>query len=166
MIINKNAIIQIDTREKPKAISNILRCFELSGIKYISSKLYVGDYTLVNNQSVVVDRKRNLSEVCSNVCQQHERFRNELVRAQEAGIKIYILVEHGKGIRCLEDVRKWVNPRLKVSPKAMTGKKLYKIMKTQQEKYGIEYVFCDKKQTGYMILKLLGVIKLKFLKNY
>ena len=159
MIINKNAIIQIDTREKPKAISDILRCFALSGIKHISSKLYVGDYTLVNNQSVVVDRKQNLSEVCSNVCQQHERFRNELIRAQEAGIKIYILVEHGKGIKCLEDVCKWVNPRLKVSPKAMTGKQLYKVMKTQQEKYGIEYVFCDKNETGYMILKLLGVVK-------
>ena len=159
MIINKNAIIQIDTREKPKAINEILRYFAIAGIKTVSSKLYVGDYALLTNASVVVDRKQNLSEVCSNVCQQHERFKNELVRAQEAGIKIYILVEHGNGINCLEDVCKWVNPRLKTSPKAMQGKQLYKIMKTQQEKYGIEYVFCDKKQTGYMILKLLGVIK-------
>ena len=148
-------VIQIDTREKEHAIEKILETFDNNNIKYVSSKMYVGDYQNLQDGSVVVDRKQNLSEICSNVCQQHERFKAELVRAQEAGIKIYILCEHGKGITTLDDVKTWINPRLKKSPKALTGEKLYKIMKTQEEKYGITYLFCDKEETGKTILDIL-----------
>jgi ERCC4-type nuclease len=148
-------IVQIDTREKEKAIEKIQKTFEEKGIKTVSSKMYVGDYQNLQNGSVVVDRKQNLSEICSNVCQQHERFKAELIRAQEAGIKIYILCEHGKDIKTIEDVKNWVNPRLKKSPKALTGEKLYKIMKTQEAKYGITYLFCDKEETGEKILEIL-----------
>jgi ERCC4-type nuclease len=149
-------IVQIDTREKEKAIEKIQKTFEEKGIKTVSSKMYVGDYQNLQNGSVVVDRKQNLSEICSNVCQQHERFKAELIRAQEAGIKIFILCEHGKDIKTIEDVKNWVNPRLKKSPKALTGEKLYKIMKTQEAKYGITYLFCDKEETGEKILEILG----------
>ncbi len=148
-------IVQIDTREKEHAIEKILETFDNNNIKYVSSKMYVGDYQNLQDGSIVVDRKQNLSEICSNVCQQHERFKAELVRAQEAGIKIYILCEHGKGITTLDDVKTWINPRLKKSPKALTGEKLYKIMKTQEEKYGITYLFCDKEETGKTILDIL-----------
>lgn len=149
-------IVQIDTREKEKAIEKIQKTFEEKGIKTVSSKMYVGDYQNLQNGSVVIDRKQNLSEICSNVCQQHERFKAELIRAQEAGIKIFILCEHGKDIKTIEDVKNWVNPRLKKSPKALTGEKLYKIMKTQEAKYGITYLFCDKEETGEKILEILG----------
>lgn len=148
-------IVQIDTREKEKAIEKIQKTFEEKGIKTVSSKMYVGDYQNLQNGSVVIDRKQNLSEICSNVCQQHERFKAELIRAQEAGIKIFILCEHGKDIKTIEDVKNWVNPRLKKSPKALTGEKLYKIMKTQEAKYGITYLFCDKEETGEKILEIL-----------
>jgi ribosome-associated protein len=37
-----------------------------------------------------------------------------------------------------------------------TGEELYKAMVTMQEKYGCEFVFCDKSQTGKKIIKLLG----------
>lgn len=149
-------IVQIDTREKEKAIEKIQKTFEEKGIKTVSSKMYVGDYQNLQNGSVVIDRKQNLSEICSNVCQQHERFKAELIRAQEAGIKIFILCEHGKDIKTIEDVKNWINPRLKKSPKALTGEKLYKIMKTQEAKYGITYLFCDKEETGEKILEILG----------
>ena len=148
-------VIQIDTREKEKAIKEILKTFDDADIKYISSKMYVGDYQNLQNGTIAVDRKQNLSEVCSNVCQQHERFKAELLRAQEAGIKLFILIEHGKDIRSLEDVKNWINPRLKTSPKALTGEKLYKIMKTQEEKYGITYLFCNKEETGKKIINIL-----------
>lgn len=149
--------IQIDTREKERAIKDIIKTFEANDIKYISSKMYVGDYQNLTNGTVAVDRKQNLSEVCGNVCQQHERFKAELLRAQEAGIKLYILIEHGKDIKSLDDVKNWVNPRLKQSPKALTGEKLYKIMKTQEERYGITYLFCTKEETGEKIIELLSI---------
>jgi len=123
---------------------------------HYTSKLYVGDYMNLDNPRLVVDRKQNLTEVCSNVCQDHERFRTELIRAQEAGIQVVILVEHGGAIEKLEDVIWWNNPRLKKSPKAITGERLYKILLTLERKYGCRFLFCKKEDTGKKIIELLG----------
>ena len=148
-------IIQVDTREKAKAIRQIMKTFDAQGIKHVTSKLYVGDYMNMDNPHLVVDRKQNLLEVSNNVCQDHERFRAELKRAAECEIKVIILVEHGEGIASLEDVIFWQNPRLATSPKAMTGERLYKILRTLQRKYGCEFAFCEKKDTGKEIIKWL-----------
>lgn len=148
--------IQIDSREKAKAIKKIMAEFDKQGVRHYTSKLYVGDYMSLDNPRLVVDRKQNLTEVCSNVCQDHERFRNELIKAQKAGIQIIVLVEHGKDIKSLEDVIWWLNPRLKTSPKAITGERLYKTLLTLECKYGCQFEFCEKKDTGRRIIELLG----------
>lgn len=149
-------IIQIDTREKQKAIKKILEEFDKQGIKHISSKLYVGDYVSLDNSKLVIDRKRNLQELCGNVCQDHKRFKAELMRAQESGIKVIILCEHGGNIKTLDDVNKWVNPRLKTSPLAVSGPRLFKILYTMSNTYGVDFVFCNKSQTGKKIIELLN----------
>jgi hypothetical protein len=146
-----------DTRQQENKHDFKLQYFEEQNIKVDRCGLYVGDYTIANNQSVCVDTKKDLIEICNNVCKDHERFRKEMVRAMDAEIKLYILCENGNGIKDIEDVKNWVNPRLKRNPKAMTGEQLYKIMKTQEEKYGVKYLFCDKEETGKLILELLGV---------
>ena len=148
--------IQIDTREKEKAIDKIIFELEKQGIDYVSSKLYVGDYMNFDNPRLVIDRKQNLNELCSNVCQQHKRFRNELIRAKEHNIKIIILCEHGGTIKSLEDVKLWENPRLKKSPNAITGERLYKVLITIKEKYNIDFDFCEKPETGGKIIEILG----------
>lgn len=149
-------LIQIDSREKARAISHTLETFEKRGIKYLISKLPVGDYMSYDNPRLVIDRKQSLAEVCQNVCQDHARFRRELERAMEYGIKLVFLVEHGGSIKSLEDVQNWKNPRLKDHPLAMSGERLYKVMLTMQNKYGIEWQFCDKRCTGKRIIEILG----------
>ena len=114
-------IIQIDTREHKYELARVQRQLERLGVKTINSKLYVGDYQSLDNPRLVVDRKKDLLELCGNVCQQHDRFRRELVRAQDAGIRIVILCEHGEDVRSLEDVYFWENPRLLQSPRAVSG---------------------------------------------
>jgi hypothetical protein len=109
----------------------------------------------LDNPRTIIDRKQSLQEVAGNVCQDHARFVRELERAREYGIHLIFLVEHGGTIKTLEDVQNWNNPRLKISPCAVTGKRLYKIMLTLQEKYGIEWTFCDKRVTGKRIIELL-----------
>ena len=104
-------IIQIDSREKARAIKNIVAEFDKRGIIHPVSKLMVGDYMNYDNPRLIIDRKQNLTELCSNVCQDHERFRRELLLAQQNEIKIIFLVEHGNGIKCIEDVIWWNNPR-------------------------------------------------------
>lgn len=152
-------VIQIDSREKPKAITKILSEFNRQGVKYYVSKLFAGDYMSMDNPKLVIDRKQNLSEICMNVGsseEEHIRFRNELIRANDVGIKIIVLIEHGHGYKRLEDVQFWENPRLKQYPRATSGPKLYKIMKTMQQKYNVEFMFCEKDETGRKILELLG----------
>jgi len=158
--------IQIDSREKAKAIKKILAAFDAENVDYFVSKLYVGDYQSFDNPYLIVDRKQNLTELCSNVTQGHERFRRELLRAQEHGIQLVILCEHGNGIRDLEDVIFWENPRRKrrkkvsgkwqtITTKATSGETLYKILLTLSRKYGVRFEFCDKAETGRRIMEIL-----------
>ena len=149
-------IIQTDSREKARAIQKILSEFDKQGIKHFVSKLPVGDYINLDNPRVAIVRKQSLAEVAVNVGQDHARFKRELERAQEYGIHLIFLVEHGGTIHELDDVQNWNNPRLKEHPLALTGPRLYKIMLTMQNKYGIEWLFCDKRCTGKRIIELLS----------
>ncbi len=162
-------VIQIDSREKARAIKMIVEEFDRQGIKHPVSKLMVGDYMNYDNPRLIIDRKQNLSELCANVCQDHERFRMELLLAQKNEIRMVILVEHGKGIRRLEDVIWWDNPRRwkrirsqktgkyeEVETKAMQGEVLYKVLRTLERKYGCSFFFCEKKDTGREIIRILS----------
>ena len=70
--------IQVDTREKARAIKKVLAEFDRQGVIHISSKLYVGDYMSLDNPRLVIDRKQNLLEVATNLVQQRDRFLSEI----------------------------------------------------------------------------------------
>lgn len=159
--------IQIDSREKAHVLTKIYEAFDRRGVNYFTSKCWVGDYVSLDNPRVAVDRKQNLQELCGNVCQEHERFRAEMIRAQEHGIKLIFLCEHGCGIRNLADVALWKNPRAlerrmvdghwrTVHKKVMHGETLCKILMTMERKYGVQFLFCDKDETGDRIIDLLS----------
>ena len=164
-------VIQIDSREKARAIKKIVAEFDRKGIKHPVSKLMVGDYMNYDNPRLIIDRKQNLQELCGNVCQQHERFKRELLKAMQAGIQLVILVEHGAEIKSLEDVYFWKNPRKHevrwkvvngkrekyvASAKAVDGEQLYKSLCTIQDRYHVRFEFCEKKDTGKKIIEILG----------
>lgn len=48
--------IQIDSREKSRAIRKIIRTFDEQGVKHFSSKLLVGDYMSLDNPRLIIDR--------------------------------------------------------------------------------------------------------------
>ena len=147
--------IQIDSREHKWELARIQRQLTALGCKTIVSKLYVGDYQSLDNPRLVIDRKMDLLELCGNVTQQHERFQRELVKAQEAGIRLIILIEHGGDIQSLEDVYFWDNPRRSQSPRATTGKSLYRSLCTIRDRYDVRFEFCTKSETGQKIMELL-----------
>lgn len=66
----------------------------------------------LGSYNVSVDSKENLQELYGNIINSHDRFRDELLLAQNNGIKLYILTENTDGITCIEDVATWVNPRV------------------------------------------------------
>lgn len=148
-------VIIVDTREKPRAIVKILAEFERHGIKVVRRALTFADYFNPARPDVIIDRKQNLLEVASNVVQERKRFLREVERCNRAGCHMIVLVEHSPQIRKLEDVIGWKNPRLKVSPMAVSGERLFRIMKAMEIKYGIEWRFCGKAQTGKRIIEML-----------
>ena len=164
--------IQVDTREHNKEWERIKGQFDALGVQYFRSKMYVGDYQSLDNPRLVIDRKKDLQEICGNVSsKQHERFKAELLRAKEQGIKLVILCEHGADIKTLEDVFFWKNPRKYqirwktvngkrvkdvISAKAVDGNQLYKSLCTIRDRYNVDFVFCQKEETGQKIIDILG----------
>ena len=148
-------VIIVDTREKPRAIVRILAEFDRQGVKVVRRALNFADYFNPEKPDVIIDRKQNLLEIAGNVVQGRARWLREVERCNRAGCHLIVLIEHSPRIRKLEDVIGWKNPRLKVSPLAVSGDRLFRIMKAMELKYGIEWQFCGKQQTGKKIIELL-----------
>ncbi len=147
---------------------------EKLGVKILRSKLPVGDYANIKDLSVVIDSKKDLQECVGNICgKEHDRFRRECQLAKDNEIKLIILVEHGWGIKSIDDVALWQNPRIEIFMKKVkslqrkcqstagmrpptTGQTLAKAMRTMQEKYGVEFMFCSRGDAGKKIVEILG----------
>ena len=130
--------------------------FSAQSVPFYRCKLPVGDYSLPPERAV--DTKANMQEIAQNIGgtrDEHERFRNELKFAQALGTKLYILIENEEGIRSIQDVCRWYNPRAEYSPKAIQGLQLAKAMATMQERYGCTFLFCSPEEAGAKIVELL-----------
>lgn len=150
-----NLIILEDSRQKPEKNKHIRDQLEQLGYKVDRCKLYVGDYTWATNQGTCVDTKANMGEVESNLVHDHDRFREECIRAKEADIQLIILIQDKK-IKSVGDVFGWYNPRKRFSPKAVSGRQLGKMMVSMESKYGVKFQFCQKDEVGQRVVSLLG----------
>ena len=179
------------------------RYFDSNDIEVLRAPLPVGDYVIaeetvldvirrksarkmevkkmdfIGSYKVAVDTKKDMQEITGNVCgKQHPRFRDECILAQNNNIALYVLVENMDGIKTIEDVFHWHNPRLerynKIKymhgigkwlnvplPKAppTSGEVLGKAMLTMQLKYGVEFVFCRPEDAGSRVIELLELEK-------
>ena len=134
---------------------------------------------LVNDIKIAVDRKNSIDEICGNLCSsenEHRRFREEAITAQKANCRFYVVVENTEGIKSLDDIRKWSNPRLhrynKINYMHRLGKwqnvknpgkrppcdniRLMKTMYTMAQKYSIIWVLCSPYESAEIITKILG----------
>ncbi len=159
----------VDTREKKN--EHVLAEFDKQNTPYIKQKLDVGDYMLTDG-IVSIDKKFGLQEVYSCIVQGHARFKRELLRALENKVLLIVLIEDER-IASVEEVHTWSNPRrkkwLQQNKKKQAGDKRVRIppvpplssielqrrMETMHKKYGVNFMFCKKKDTGRVILELL-----------
>lgn len=192
-------IIEDKAQQDKKHIAKHLY-FEQNGIYWERYPLPVGDYILCNEAvadvilrkqkrgievkkmdflgtyNVCVDTKKDMQEIVGNICgQQHARFRDECILAQNNGIKLYVLIENTDGIKCVDDVFRWQNPRLhrynKIKymhnlgkwqnialPKAppTKGATLAKAMLSMEKNYGVEFLFCRPDESGKKIVEILS----------
>lgn len=144
-----------DTRQQAGKHNFKQTYFESHGIKVVRSKLPVGDYANIKDLSVIVDTKKDIQEIISNVTKQHARFVAECDLAKESDIKLIILIENEDNIEKIEDLYTWYNKRLRFSPKATTGRTLAKILHGIQLRHGVQFEFCHPLEAGARILELL-----------
>ena len=150
--------LQVDSREKPKAIQSILRYMDNHDVEHVSTKLLIGDYQDFNRPGIVVDRKQNIAELAKNCTSDHERFRRELQRAQKAGTQLVVLVEQNRykdrdewiRVGTIEDLMLWSSPHTTI-----TGEKVYRVLRSWMAKYPLRVEFCDKRETGRRIYEII-----------
>lgn len=104
-----NNLIICDTREQKN--QHILKYFEKNNIEYETKKVDEGDYKLEGNDTICIERKGNLDEIMANITQ--ARFKRELARAKQKGVKLIVLIENSSDIHLIEEIpEKWKNQRL------------------------------------------------------
>ena len=164
-----------DTGQQAGQHENIHAYCEQNGIILRRQKLNVGDYIIA--PKVSVDTKKGMEEVYNNLVQDHDRFRRECIRAQEDGTRLIILIENSDGFRSLDDVLLWRNPRvdkyyekyafalaahkhgksdIRIPKPPMDNKRLVRIMETMHDRYGVEWMFCSRAETGAKVVELLS----------
>ena len=152
-----NFLILTDTRQQKE--NHILKEFDKQGIVHIRTGLPSADYMAIRfdngvrlDYSTLIDTKKDLEEISSNLCntQNHERIKREIARAKELGCKNFIFLIANDKIKTINDLYNWSSKRTKVN-----GKVLAKIMQTMSTKYNIKFIICPKKEMGKKIIKLL-----------
>ena len=148
--------LQEDTRNQPGKHQNIHDYCQKEGIKVVRTKLLVGDYMLTGpgTGGISVDTKYGVPELAMDIFQSHERFRRELIRAQECGIQLIILVEEvlpgGRLDLWKSPLGKDGKPKYKFDPVI-----LRKAMITMQDRYTVKFRFCDGRSTGKVLIEYL-----------
>lgn len=243
-------MILIEDSRQQRLKHNLKRdYFRSKGIILRKEALDCGDYTLINDRSVVVDTKKDIQELIGDIqiktmplkemepavheiyekynlsgypeekmvrvifdddagrypereilviCNENgfpddaEKefqklyvkrrgfFHRGLKRAEFGDVKLYVLVENEDGVKSIDDLFRWHNPRLDIwmnsdevigywkngkpryrrvqkYPYATKGETLAKALLTMQTKYGVEFLFCRPEESGEKILELLGV---------
>ena len=148
----------IDTREKPRAIQNIIKTLEASNIVYESTKLLFGDFMDWNRPQIVIDRKQNIAELAKNCTIEHDRFKREMEKAKKAGATLVILVEQNRyksgdkwiHVDDISDLLLWDSPHTTIR-----GEKVFRVLRSWQIKYPIRVEFCDKRSTGKRIIEII-----------
>ena len=145
----------VDSREKwtqpGSTDTHIPKWFERHDIEWEVRKLDVGDYTLPDGK-VSIDRKATIDELAKNLLNRSDRARfwREVRRARETGIHLVVLCEHGHGIEKIEDVKNWNSQYSKIRGRAVM-EEIYRL----HIAYGIDWVFCNRRQTAKRIVELL-----------
>lgn len=152
-----------DTRQQAGKHDEKHEGWAAAGVAVIRSKLAHGDYAMP--PAVSVDTKKDVYELAMDIDQCHERFRDELKGARDAGTQLVVLVENADGVSSLQDLAGWSESerhfRMRKSksgnPKArrIEGERLAKACLTMQRKYGVRFEFCRPDEAAARVVQIL-----------
>ena len=92
-------------------------------------------------KDIVVERKRNLDEICGNFTGERERFEREFLRARAYGTKVVLIIENATWSDIFLG-----NYRSKTSPKSLVGSLL-----SWMVRFNITVLFCKPDETARII---------------
>lgn len=154
-------ILLEDTRQQVGQHKNVEAYCKRMGIQIVRQCLDVGDYMLPDGK-ISVDTKADILELSHNIMSSdHRRFKAECERAKDQGIQLIVLVEENPPFGRLD---MWEVPRFRSSgwfhrygdPMTLVDPSaLRKACITMQEKYGVKFRFCNRKQSPARIIKYL-----------
>ena len=154
-------ILLEDTRNQVGQHKNIEAYCKRMGIRIVRQCLDVGDYMLPGG-TISVDTKADILELSHNIMSSdHRRFKAECMRALDSGILLIVLVEEVPPFGRLDMwepprfrtsgmYHRYGDPMTRVDPSA-----LRKACITMQEKYGVRFRVCSRRQSPARIIRYL-----------
>ena len=147
-------IIKMDTREKLPKKKTLLDYFKKHNIEVERIKLNVGDYCIKGKEDVVIDLKRNITELATNMFCDKERFEKECIRAKQNNILLIFLIEENFD---KEKLLKWRAKEQIDGNRFLNvyGWQVYNEMKRYAQLFNVKFRFCHKLSTGRKVIELL-----------
>lgn len=137
-----------------------------------------GDYWSPSATNTVIDSKQHIGELAMDLGREHDRFRREIARANDAGCLLVVLVETTEAAE-LDDMGMWTNSHCthcsklyarECDPmdakgiclrhgtrKPMQGPTLLRQMTTMQGTRCVRFEFIEPERSAEKICELLGV---------
>ena len=137
-----------DTSELRKRIEGFNRPSVRKALSYGD---YSAQYSLPDGEIsdltkiAVIERKQNLTEICSNFTSERARFQREFERAKADNCKVHLIIENDD-YEHLRDGKY----RSKLNPDSLIASLL-----SWAIRYGIMVHFCKPETTGYLISKIM-----------
>lgn len=146
-------LIVEDTRQKVGKHEAKHEYWDKTGTAWARQTLLFGDYWAAPR--IAIDTKQDIQEVVANMCgsgREKARFRRECQKAQAAGCKLIFLIED-KRYNVPEDL---LGTKIYIlNGQTIPGDQAYLAMKMHEERYGVEFWFCDPAESGRVIKELL-----------
>lgn len=134
--------------------------FESVGEGVVRCALPVGDYQ--RPAKAAVDTKKDIIELGMDLKTDHARFKRECERARDLGTQLVVLVENRDGVRCLDDLERWVEPEKSFKTRnkygravRYTGKSIASACRSMHVKYGVMFGFCTPEESGKRVIDIL-----------
>lgn len=114
--------------------------------------LIAGDYTTINLLNKFHIERKSLGDLYGTLTSGHKRFRRELVRAEERGIELQVLIEGTKA-----DMRAKRFPM--GEDRLISGETVLKIVATLSKRTGVVFIWTKDRQAAKR--RLLRILKAK-----
>ena len=144
----KDLQIIADSREQVN--NHLTDYWDKKKVPYFTRKLDIGDYSaqlgdMTLEKDIVIERKRNLDEICGNLTADRDRFEREFLRAKATGTKVFLIIENAS----------WTDIYLQRYRSQLSPKSLMASLMSWQVRFNITIIFCEPENTPRLIHQIL-----------